>query len=146
MSETLFGEAPSISIVIPGTVVSGNRKTRSFAKQVGTDAQGRPKFSARTYTTREAKEFAERVRSIALYEVAKSGWVMPEWMYVSIKAYNYGIDRTNIAKTVEDALQGIIYKNDGHILDGPVGKRKDDRGQRVEVVVRAVDPKDYGYG
>jgi Holliday junction resolvase RusA-like endonuclease len=146
VTETLFGDHPRLKIVIRGTSVSGNAKTRHAA--IPTDhilKNGERKWRSITYSTKEAKAFTERVQSIARYECLKVRWVMPEYCWVGITIYNIAQDRDNVSKTVCDALQGFAFANDGRILDGPITKRKDAGGPRVEVVIHAVDPRLFGY-
>lgn len=151
-ASSLFGAMPMLSLTIPGEIISGNEKTRAAAipkkdRKTGQhvlNEKGEKTYRAIVYSTKASREFEERVRSIATYEVLKTGWIMPEWCWVEIIAYNSGMDRENISKTVCDALQGIVFANDGRILDGPITKRWDRKGMRVEVNVRAVDPRAYG--
>lgn len=145
----LFGEDIKLVILIRGKPVSGNHKTgqRAFEKQVYDHATGqvRRKLGVMNYTTKVAREYTERVRSIALYAAAKCNWVRPGYARCDVVLYNINMDRGNVDKVVEDALQGIAFDNDSHVLDGGIQKRKDDLGVRVEIIVRPVNGRNYGY-
>lgn len=129
---------------IPGVPVSGNAKTRFSAVPIGM-VNGQMKYSARGHSTKEAKEYAARIESLARYEAIRIRWVMPKYVRLDMIIYNIAQDRDNVHKVVADALQKIAFPTDGRILDGWIKKRKDREGPRVELVVQAVNGKDYGY-
>lgn len=159
-------ELPQLRLMIPGVPISGNAKTRFAAipvtdgeKKPVLDSKGNRKYRAASFSTPESKEFEARVRSIAQYACLRQRWPLAEYCKVDILIFNIRQDRGNVAKTVEDALQGIVYVNDGRTLDGRLAKFKDVAGQphfqsmhpseagkpRVEINVTLLDPRAYGY-
>lgn len=146
--------APTLHLVIRGAPISGNAKTRSramamkdpYTKAALLDKYGKPRYRAMTFTTPEARAWEENVVGQILYAVVTAEWEAPKWCSVDFIIWNVAQDRTNVLKTIEDCLQmGNALQNDRWIIDGRTTKRKDDNGPRVEVYVRAVDPRWYGY-
>jgi Endodeoxyribonuclease RusA len=167
MQQAPLIELPQLRLMIPGVPVSGNAKTRYVAiprkdKTTGQhvlDSKGNKVYRAASFSTEEANEFEARVRSIAQYACLRQRWPLAEYCKVDILIFNVRQDRGNVAKTVEDALQGIVYVNDGRTLDGRLAKFKDRAGfahpdsiypneagkPRVEITVTLLDPRQYGY-
>jgi Holliday junction resolvase RusA-like endonuclease len=142
-------EQPKLVIIVPGKAVSGNHKTgqKAIARLV-TDpntGQTRSKWGVINFTKKEALEYTKRIQSLARYAALQCRWVRPEYVRVDISLVCLSLDRDNGVKLAMDALQGIAYKNDSRVLDGGIQKRKDNKGARIEIVVRPVDPKNYGY-
>lgn len=118
---------------IPGIPVSGNVKH-------GMTADGK------LYNTNRAREYSRRIQSIAKAEVAVTGWVMPDYVRVDLELVNINMDRDNVAKTVNDALQGIVYVDDRRILDGAIQRKKNPASaSAVTVSVASVCGADYGF-
>jgi Holliday junction resolvase RusA-like endonuclease len=153
MNQDALFEGQKLSIIIPGVPTSGNAKTRFAAiprrdRATGEylrNEAGEKIYRAAGFSTKASKEFEDRVRSIAQYECLRQRWPLTEYCKVDILIFNIRQDRGNVAKTVEDALEGIVYPNDGRTLDGRLAKFKDDKGPRVELMIVALDPRRYGY-
>src|ERR1700694_5947812 len=84
---------------IPGPTVSGNASFRFSA-------------SGKRYTSSEALQYKDRVRSIAFSEIQRQKWTAPEYAGVCIVAYNSRLDCGNIEKLTCDAMQGTAIRND----------------------------------
>lgn len=107
-------------------------------------AQGRPRFTTqggfvRAYDPAKSRNYKAFVRMIASQEIIKQGWKPTEMpLYAKITAY-LGVptskskkfkqgalngeirptkkpDMDNLVKTVQDALEGIAFKNDSQII------------------------------
>jgi Holliday junction resolvase RusA-like endonuclease len=112
-----------LSLEIPGKAVSGNASFRTG------------KYGS--YTSSEAKEYKERIRSIAFSEVLRSRWKAPAYAGVLITAFNSRLDCDNIAKTTIDALQGTAISNDRYNTELLIRKRVDKQGPRLHILVWA---------
>jgi Holliday junction resolvase RusA-like endonuclease len=117
---------------IPGVPVSGNHRH-------GLTPQGE------IYLTQRARDYCRRVQSVAVAAVAAIGWVMPDYCKVDLELYNVRLDRDNAAKTIHDALQGIVYANDSRILDGTISRYRDAGPARVLVTIAPVNGGYYGF-
>lgn len=123
-------DAVHIRFSIPGAPVSGNHANKS----------GR--FGH--YKTREAKDYAERVQSIVRVNAHLVGWRPPEYCRVDMRIWNSRVDRDNVMKELNDALEGTAYRFDSRVLDGWTQRRWDAGGPRVDVWVYPVDAALYG--
>lgn len=142
-ARTLFGEEPVLRIVITPPIVSGNEK--HGRKVVTKIVNGKPRNIPVTYTTHAGKAFDARVKELAAPCIWRAQWKIPEYVRMDVTLCNINMDRDNVNKTVADALQGVAFHFDSRILDGQLKKIKDKNGPRVEVVIRPVDGRDYGY-
>jgi Holliday junction resolvase RusA-like endonuclease len=125
--------------------------------------KGRPKFARRgkfvnTYTPKETADYESRVKECYVQET-RNGVVLILPVSVDIKAFfpipkstpKYKIkamlngaarptkkpDFDNIGKIICDALNGLAYPDDSHIVDGAVHKFYSDE-PRVEVTLTEI--------
>jgi hypothetical protein len=126
---------------IPGKPVSGNMRV-TYAERRPGDEEGSLR---KRVLTAEATQYANRVRNIAEGEAALRRWTIPQYVAVDIEGYNVNFDRDNLAKTVNDPLQRVLYADDRRILDGSITRFEDDGGPRVLVTVRKIAGGDYGF-
>ncbi len=105
----------------------------------------RPRNGGRVFKTREAKDFAARIKSAALIARQTSGWPSLETLArveISYQLYDYRGDTDGPRKILRDACEGILYANDRIVQDGPAPLPiKDGLGKRVVVTVRIAERK-----
>jgi Holliday junction resolvase RusA-like endonuclease len=142
VSTSLLG-VQEVSFTIPGRPISGNRKTRWVSVPV-TGKDGKTSHSPRAYSTKEARAFEEHVKALAVRACWKAQWKTPPYVSVDLVIWNIAQDRDNVSKVTCDALEGVCYAHDSRILDGRITKMTDSNGPRVDVLVREVNPRDYG--
>jgi Holliday junction resolvase RusA-like endonuclease len=121
-----------LTLSIPGVPVSGNHRH-------GLTAQGE------IYLTQRAREYSRRIQSTAQAAVVAARWSMPDYVRVDLELFNIRLDRDNAAKTIHDALQGIVFANDSRILDGTISRYKDDGPARVVITIAPVNGNFYGF-
>jgi Holliday junction resolvase RusA-like endonuclease len=124
--------AEVLAFVLDGNPPSGNRSAR-----IG---------GARPYTPAEVRDYRERIGSVAFAEMRRQKFERPEYASVAITIYNTRLDADNAVADVLDGMNGIVYENDGRILDLEIYKRRDKAGPRVAVRVAASDHIGAGYG
>ena len=125
-------------------------------------AQGRPRFSTaggfvKAYDPAKSKNYKAYIKLVATHEAKKQGWLYTELpLSMSVTAYmsipkskskkfrpaalaheerpTKKPDLSNIVKGVEDALNGLIYKDDSQIVKLSLEKYYDAE-PRLEVVL-----------
>ncbi len=119
-------------------------------------AKGRPRFFRTpkyvgTYTPKNTRQWEEFVRHQALKyrpEVLWEGPIMmtlgfmmprPKSMPKKVIYHTKKPDVDNLAKSIKDALQGIIYKTDSQIISLTVSKRYSPREYGVEVKLEHIE-------
>jgi len=119
---------------VPGIPVSGNHRH-------GLTPEGE------IYLTRRARDYSRRIQSIAKAACIEADWKPPDYVRVDLELVNINMDRDNVSKTVNDALQGIVYVDDRRILDGSISRYKDAGTPAcVTVIVAPVNGVAYGFG
>ena len=125
-------ERAILAFVLEGNPPSGNRSAR-----IG---------GSRPYTPAEVREYRDRIASVAWAEIRRQKFERPEYASVAVTVYNARLDADNAVADVLDGMNGIVYENDGRILDLEIYKRRDGAGPRVAVRVAAADHISAGYG
>ena len=127
-----------LRVVFPGVAVSVNRTWR------GSSTVARPYTSQATTAAR--KRAGLMLASAMLDYAHKNGtpWPLLKWFGTRIILWNARADLDNLLKVALDCLQGMVVQNDRYHLDTHTQKKWDDGEPRIEIVVFAVDPTDYG--
>ncbi|MGY0692638.1 RusA family crossover junction endodeoxyribonuclease [Virgibacillus sp. FSP13] len=145
-----------IHFVIPGPCVPQGRP------RAGKIQRGSKKGRTVLYDPQKSREYKRYVSIVAKQYAPKEP--IEEPLCVHIKVYRpipasmtkklrqlsvAGVNRpitkpdnSNYAKGIEDALNGIIYKDDSQIVDLQVSKFYSDN-PRVEIMIKELDPIDY---
>lgn len=142
-----------------------NKQSLSFAIVGEPCAQGRPRFSTvggfvKAYDPAKSRDYKAYVKYVATHEAKKQRWEYTERpLWLSVIAY-MGIpkskskkfkqaakdgwerptkkpDLSNIVKGIEDALNGLLYKDDSQIVKLDVTKYYSEE-PRVEVFLHTV--------
>lgn len=125
-------------------------------------AKGRPKFTRQgfAYTPKKTRDYEKLVKTIALQHRPKELWLGPLFLSASFhcpipesfskKKKQLAIegklrpasrpDLSNYVKAVEDALNGVIYKDDSQIVDESLEKLYSSH-PRVEIYIEEIDEK-----
>lgn len=114
----------SITLRIDRKALTGNMATRSA--------------NGRQYKPTEYNAWMSYVYSLALRESERLRWTFPDYCISYVTLYNSQCDRDNGVKVLNDAVQGVFYASDRHIVDGPIRRVKDFGGKRIEVTVIAL--------
>lgn len=143
----------AIEFTIPGPPVPQGRP------RAGKIQNGRKKGQTVLYDPKESKDYKVYVSLIAQHYAPKK--LIEEPLSVQMKIYR-GIpksmakkdkaaalaglnrpitkpDNSNYAKGIEDALNGVIYKDDSQIVDLSVSKYYSDN-PRVEISIKEIEP------
>lgn len=104
---------------VEGHPVSNNRVTRRFGN--------------RSVKSEEAKSYQQRVFQHAF--AAALGWKKPEACAVHIDAYNVRQDVDNLAKCINDGMEGAVYDNDKAVIELHILKHKDAGETRLTITV-----------
>jgi Holliday junction resolvase RusA-like endonuclease len=77
----------------------------------------------RIVTQRKTRKFQEQLKTLIVFKVRNHcGWQFPLFptglLRVDLKAGPTRGDRDNVAKSIFDALNGILWKDDRQIVDG----------------------------
>jgi hypothetical protein len=129
-----------ITFTVDDVGVSGNHYIRT--RIVG----GASKVArGRQYKTSRAAKFQSLVYGKVVDAAHDAGWTeFADAVRVDVSLYNLLYDRDNAVKPLYDALQGVCFARDSHILDGAIRKIKDRGGPRYEITITEIDQKRYG--
>ncbi len=106
----------------------------------------RPRNGGRVFKSKNAKDFADRIREAALIAKQKGQWPALDRLScveLAYQLYDTKLDTDGPRKALRDACEGILYENDRIVQDGraPLPIR-DGKGKRVEVTVQVVRLKE----
>ncbi len=109
------------------------------------EAYIRPRNGGRVFKSKNAKDFAERIREAALIAKQKGQWPALDRLScveLAYQLYDTKLDTDGPRKALRDACEGILYENDRIVQDGPAPiPIKDGNGRRVVVTVKIVKLK-----
>lgn len=98
--------------------------------------------SGRAYLPKEYQQYEEDLSLMALMQMRECGFEKPIDKDLFVTKLNFyfpykptNVDFFNFTKSIFDALQGIVYKNDNQILGfiGTGGKLYDKENPRIEI-------------
>ena len=92
-------------------------------------------FRGRTVKSKEAREYQEAVKLIARKQKLRTGEI---GLHLKWFRKRRAGDLSNRIKVIEDALQGILYRNDSQIVCILAERHDDPKNPRVEVEI--LDP------
>lgn len=114
-------------------------------------AKGRPQFAHHAFTPTRTREYENAIAVLAREQFTMEPFTGP--LSVTIDFYmptkdkkRWGHwhtmkpDRTNLNKSVEDALNGIVWEDDSLIAIGPLGFKKWAPFGCIEVTVEELEP------
>lgn len=124
--------APTVSFVVPGEPLG---KMRPRFRRAGAHV--------RTYTPAKTRDYEASIAAAADVAATNQGYEHPErgWYEMEVLVYRTherkGSDITNVVKSVEDACNGVLWRDDSELRQ--VTQRLAGWGEapRVEVTVRA---------
>lgn len=96
----------------------------------------------KAYKTKKLEYYQKQLGYEALDRMNRNGWQMIEKefrMDVTFYCVNKKRgDRVNLLKSLEDALQGIVYKDDYYSVDGRIQIKYDKISPRIEVKIQEI--------
>ena len=122
MTAHKIAPATSLEYTLPGRAATWERA----------GANGR-----RRYTSAEMRE-DKRAHALHAMAARPRGWSQDGWFWLSVEVYLPDLrlgDRDNYLKLVQDALQGVVWRNDKQVISGPTETRVSRHNPRTVVRV-----------
>lgn len=113
-------------------------------------AKGRPRFwNGRAVTPKKTRDFEKLIKTLAKQEYRADPLEGPLSMHVvfyikrpkTVKREFPTIrpDLTNMVKSLEDSLNGVVYIDDSQIVDMSIHKRYSDQAQIIVTISNPID-------